>query len=49
MGVWFVTVELPPGTHLYSFVVDGQRGDDPDCTMLAPNPYRRRDCVRQVP
>jgi 1,4-alpha-glucan branching enzyme len=47
-GVWRATVELPPGTHQYRFIVDGQWCDDPDCTLRVPNPFGSQDSVRQV-
>lgn len=33
-GLWEVTVELPPGTYQYQFVVDGQWIPDPKAAML---------------
>ena len=47
-GVWSTTVTLPPGTHHYRFIVDGEWCDDPDCTLRVPNPYGTQDSVRQV-
>ena len=47
-GVWRATVELPPGTHHYRFIVDGQWCDDPECTLRVGNPYGTQDSVRQV-
>lgn len=47
-GVWRTTVELPPGTHHYRFLVDGQWRDDPDCILRAPNPYGSEDMTRLV-
>ena len=47
-GVWRVNLELPPGTHHYRFIVDGQWRDDPDCTLRVANPYGSQDAVRQV-
>jgi len=47
-GVWKATVSLPPGTHHYRFIVDGQWRDDPACTLRIPNPYGGDDCVREV-
>ncbi len=47
-GVWRVTLELPPGTHHYRFIVDGQWCDDPECTLRVANPYGTQDSVRQV-
>ncbi len=45
-GVWTTTVELPPGTHHYRFLVDGQWCDDPECTVRVPNPYGSHNTVR---
>ena len=47
-GVWKVALELPPGTHHYRFLVDGQWRDDPECTVRVPNPFGGQDAVRQV-
>jgi 1,4-alpha-glucan branching enzyme len=47
-GVWKVTIALPPGTHHYRFLVDGQWRDDPECTLRVPNPFGTQDAVRQV-
>lgn len=47
-GMWQVTITLPPGTHHYRFLVDGQWRDDPQSSMHIPNPYGGQDCVRQV-
>lgn len=47
-GVWTATVKLPPGTHHYRFLVDGQWCDDPDCTLRVPNPYGGQNSVLAV-
>jgi 1,4-alpha-glucan branching enzyme len=47
-GTWSVSVALPPGTHPYRFIVDGQWCDDPQCTLRVPNPYGTENMVRQV-
>ena len=47
-GIWRTTVELPPGTHHYRFLVDGQWRDDPDCILRAPNPFGGENMMRQV-
>ncbi len=47
-GVWMATVELPPGTHHYRFIVDNEWRDDPECTLRVPNPYGGQNMVRQV-
>jgi 1,4-alpha-glucan branching enzyme len=47
-GVWTTSIKLPPGTHRYLFIVDGEWCDDPACTQKLPNPYGGNDMVRQV-
>ncbi len=47
-GIWTVSVELPPGTHHYRFIVDSEWRDDPECTLRVPNPYGGQDMVRRV-
>jgi 1,4-alpha-glucan branching enzyme len=47
-GVWSATTKLPPGTHRYLFIVDGEWCDDPACTVRLPNPFGGHDMVRQV-
>jgi len=47
-GTWKATVILPPGTHQYRFVVDGEWCDDPACTQRAPNPFGGENMMRQV-
>ena len=47
-GVWHTAVTLPPGTHHYRFIVDGQWCDDPQCSLHTPNPYGSQDSIRQV-
>ena len=47
-GVWTASVNLPPGTHHYRFVVDGQWRDDPENTLRVPNPYGGENSVRAV-
>jgi 1,4-alpha-glucan branching enzyme len=47
-GTWKATVILPPGTHQYKFVVDGNWCDDPACTQRAPNPFGGENMMRQV-
>jgi hypothetical protein len=41
-------VALPPGTHHYRFIVDGEWRDDPECTLRVANPYGTQDNVRQI-
>ena len=47
-GVWKTTVALPPGSHQYRFIVDGEWRDDPKCTLRVANPYGTQDTVRQI-
>ncbi len=47
-GAWTASVELPPGTHSYRFIVDGDWRDDPACVIRVPNPYGGENMVRQV-
>ncbi|MGA2852981.1 MAG: glycogen-binding domain-containing protein [Verrucomicrobiota bacterium] len=47
-GVWRAVIQLPPGTHHYRFLVDGEWRDDPECTLRAPNPFGGDNMTRQV-
>lgn len=47
-GVWRTAVELPPGTHHYRFLVDGQWRDDPECEVQVANAFGSYDAIRQV-
>ena len=47
-GVWTASVDLPPGTHNYRFIVDGEWRDDPECSIHVPNPYGGENMVRKV-
>jgi 1,4-alpha-glucan branching enzyme len=47
-GVWRTAVPLPPGTHHYRFLVDGEWRDDPECTLRTPNPFGGENMTRQV-
>ena len=47
-GVWMAIVNLPPGTHTYRFIVDGEWRDDPECAIHVPNPYGGQNMVRRV-
>lgn len=47
-GTWTAKVALPPGKHLYRFIVDDEWRDDPACTLRVPNPYGGQNMVRQV-
>ena len=44
-GVWHATLDLPPGRHLYKYVIDGVWRPDPaNENRTAPN----EDCVVEV-
>jgi 1,4-alpha-glucan branching enzyme len=47
-GVWRATLSLPPGTHEYRFLVDGQWHDDPKCRDRIPNPFGTENCLLHV-
>jgi len=47
-GIWKTSVSLPPGTHHYRFIVDGQWRDDPECTVRVPNPFGSYNAVCRV-
>lgn len=47
-GVWSASVELPPGSHHYRFLVDGEWRDDPECARRVPNPYGGQNAVCEV-
>lgn len=47
-GLWTASVNLPPGTYHYRFLVDGQWRDDPENTLRVPNPYGGENSVRAV-
>jgi len=45
---WQGELKLPPGTHEYQFVVDGQWLPDPQARESAPNPYGTVNSVIRV-
>ena len=47
-GLWQTSVQLPPGTYHYRFLVDGEWHDDPECTLRVGNPYGTENAVREV-
>jgi 1,4-alpha-glucan branching enzyme len=47
-GEWSVDVDLPPGSHEYRFVVDGQWIEDPRASAHNSNPYGGRNSVVNV-
>ena len=44
-GVWKASVNLPPGTYHYRFLVDGVWRDDPSCPLHVPNPFGSENAV----
>ncbi|HVM47360.1 MAG TPA: isoamylase early set domain-containing protein [Candidatus Acidoferrum sp.] len=47
-GTWSTSIELPPGRHMYRFLVDGEWRDDPACARHEPNPYGSQNAVCEV-
>lgn len=47
-GVWHTAVQLPPGTHHYRFIVDGEWRHDPECPLNEPSVYGGQNSVREV-
>lgn len=47
-GMWWTAIRLGRGTHYYRFLVDGQWCDDPECSLVVPNPFGTLNAVRQV-
>jgi 1,4-alpha-glucan branching enzyme len=47
-GLWTASVSLPPGTHQYLFIIDGQWCADPACPFHVPNAYGGQNMLRQV-
>lgn len=47
-GLWWAAVRLERGTYYYRFLVDGQWRDDPECSLVVPNPFGCLNAVRQV-
>lgn len=47
-GIWRTQVQLPPGTHHYKFLVDGQWHNDPECVIRVPNAFGTEIMVGQV-
>jgi hypothetical protein len=48
-GLWEVWLDLPPGSHRYRFVVDGQAVQPPDAPRYLPDDFGGRDAVVDVP
>ena len=47
-GRFALELKLPPGTHEYKFVIDGQWMTDPDHGQCEPNPYGSFNSVVRV-
>ena len=47
-GRWLKETVLPPGTHEYCLVVDGQWMTDPLAKETAPNPFGGRNSILKV-
>ncbi|HUU21878.1 MAG TPA: isoamylase early set domain-containing protein [Phycisphaerae bacterium] len=47
-GAFSTTVSVPPGTHHYKFIVDGQWRPDPENPQAAPNPYDTLNSVLEL-
>jgi 1,4-alpha-glucan branching enzyme len=47
-GVWYTTLDLPPGAHEYRLRVDGEWRDDPESGDRVPNPFGTENCVLKV-
>jgi hypothetical protein len=48
-GLWEAWVEVPPGTHRYRFLVDGQAVRPPDAARYARDDFGGEDAVIDVP
>ena len=46
---WKCELALPPGTHEYQFVVDGQWRPDPQAAESAVNPFGTVNSIVRVP
>ena len=47
-GSWKATVNLPPGTYEYRFLVDGQWQNDQECQNRRQNGFGAENCIREV-
>ncbi len=47
-GAWKATLTLPPGTHEYRFVVDGDWISDPTAAETVDNPFGQTNSVIRV-
>ncbi len=47
-GDWKISLNLPPGTYQYRYIVDGQWRDDPGSSECVGNPYGTTNCMRVV-
>jgi hypothetical protein len=48
-GLWEAWIDVPPGTHRYRFVVDGQPVRPPDALRYARDDFGGEDAVIEVP
>jgi hypothetical protein len=48
-GLWEAWVEVPPGTHRYRFLVDGQAVRPPDAIRYARDDFGGEDAVIEIP
>ena len=47
-GDWILIVPLPPGSHPYRFIVDGQWCDDPNAAQRMTNPFGTQNSVKVI-
>jgi chromosome segregation ATPase len=47
-GVWTTTIDLPPGTYNYLFIVDREWCVDPECPTKAPNQFGGQNSIRRI-
>ncbi len=47
-GIWTTTLNLPPGSYEYRFLVDGDWCNDPHCADTIRNCYGTENCVLRV-
>ena len=47
-GDWILILPLPPGSHPYRFIVDGQWWDDPNAAQRMTNPFGTQNSVKVI-
>jgi 1,4-alpha-glucan branching enzyme len=47
-GDWVLVLPLPPGSHPYRYIVDGQWWDDPKAAQRATNPFGTQNSIKIV-